>query len=679
MNYDDALVILGLTPDDCSLANLKKAYAKGAKAHRPETDPEGFTHIRLAYERVKEALIEASEHNNATINSVTLQNNDTKINDSLFSLKKTIAKYEYLDLTNLSSDLIVKQHQEDVLALETAWQLFVTQFLATEHLTATESNIAQLSCLNTVFKEPALAHYLSRQVFAEKLGWLILEEANTWVSLDSLKLTLKTFDYELYGWHNQSWTQHSLLEAKCDGLREKMFFQLNAKQKDTLEYYLVSPMGLLSFTKLWFIYRRQAKNLKLRLMGINKKYPQWANLLNPRQVWRIENWPNSLTQLICLLLGLVSIPFLFILLNTIHYHYFSEYSNTDITRVKTKEINTVFSIVKDISIVIGSTILCSFIYMSIYAHCRYHINLHYKNFTKNINIDAAINSSQTDGLINTLPKLNLAQRLYKYINNQLTLSFFGNIEAVSVLILLFFWPWQRPQVFSRELMETYTLASAVVGTLTFMYLRYLSKLQRIRPNHPYICAAAVFLGIYMLSASNHNNESIAAMSLAKESNPSRWTILILTALMVRTQFPSFLRIDWSQTIPSWLLFNRFRVLEKLAVKALSILSILLFLVVLFLKNIFVYPIIASLICVIIYLWLIINADMDAPVMSLQARIITAVAVIGGISIKLSPIMSNVAALEWILSSSMLVSMIWYWAYGYSQNYFERWKLKAIPI
>jgi hypothetical protein len=183
----------------------------------------------------------------------------------------------------------------------------------------------------------------------------------------------------------------------------------------------------------------------------------------------------------------------------------------------------------------------------------------------------------------------------------------------------------------------------------------------------------------MLSASNHNNGSIAAMSLAKESNPSRWTILILTALMVRTQFPSFLRIDWSQTIPSWLLFNRFRVLEKLAVKALSILSILLFLVVLFLKNIFVYPIIASLICVIIYLWLIINADMDAPVMSLQARIITAVAVIGGISIKLSPVMSNVATLEWILSSSMLVSMIWYWIYGYSQHYFERWKFKAIPI
>jgi hypothetical protein len=66
-------------------------------------------------------------------------------------------------------------------------------------------------------------------------------------------------------------------------------------------------------------------------------------------------------------------------------------------------------------------------------------------------------------------------------------------------------------------------------------------------------------------------------------------------------------------------------------------------------------------------------------MSLQARIITAVAVIGGISIKLSPVMSNVATLEWILSSSMLVSMVWYWIYGYSQHYFERWKFKAIPI
>ena len=37
MNYDDALVILDLTPDNCTLAMLKKAYAKGAKAHRPET------------------------------------------------------------------------------------------------------------------------------------------------------------------------------------------------------------------------------------------------------------------------------------------------------------------------------------------------------------------------------------------------------------------------------------------------------------------------------------------------------------------------------------------------------------------------------------------------------------------------------------------------------------------
>ncbi|MEN9912556.1 MAG: hypothetical protein RI956_1000, partial [Pseudomonadota bacterium] len=340
MNYDDALIILGLTPDNCTLATLKKAYAKGAKAHRPEADPEGFTRIRLAYERVKEALIEASEHNNATINSVTPSNIEVKSNgslgnnflgnDYLFSLTKTIAKYEYLDLSNISSDLIVKQHQEEVLALEIAWQLFLTQFLATEHLTATERNTAQLSCLTTVFKEPALAHYLSRQVFAEKLGWLLLEEADTWVTLDSLKLTLKTFDYELYGWHNQSWTQHSLLEAKCDGLREKMIFQLNTKQKDTLEYYLVSPMNIVSFAKLWFIYRRQAKNLKLRLTGINKKYPQWANLLNPRQVWRIENWPNSLVQLMCLLLGLISIPLLFILLNSIYYHFFSEYRNTGI-------------------------------------------------------------------------------------------------------------------------------------------------------------------------------------------------------------------------------------------------------------------------------------------------------------------------------------------------------------
>ena len=678
MNYDDALVILDLTPDNCTLITLKKAYAKGAKAHRPEADPEGFTRIRLAYERVKEALIEASEHSNAALNPVTLHNSEIKNNDSLFSLTKTIAQYEHLDLVNIPSDLIVKQHQEDVLALEAAWQLFLTQFLATEHLTATERNTVQLACLTTVFKEPALAHYLSRQVFAEKLGRLFLEEADTWVSLDSLKLTLKTFDYELYGWYNQSWTQHSLLEAKSDSLREKMIFQLNTKQKNTLEYYLVSPMNVLSFAKLWFIHRRQAKNLKLRLTGINKKYPQWANLLNPRQVWRIENWPSSLTQLICLLLGLVSIPLLFLLINTIYYHYFYEYRNTGIVTIETKEVNTTFSIVKDISVVMGSTILCSFIYMSIYAHCRYYINLHYRNFTKNIDSNSNKNINN-DGLVNELPKLNLAQRVYQYINNTLTLSFFSNIEAVLVLILLFFWPWQRPQVFSRELMEVYTLASVIVGTLTFIYLRYLSKLQRIRPNHPYICAAAVFLGIYMLSVSRHNNGSIAAMSLTKESNPAQWTVLILTALMVRTQFPSFLRIDWSQTIPSWLLFNQFRVLEKIAVKSLSIFSILLFLVVIFLKSIFLYPIIASLMCVVIYLWLIVNADMDAPVMSLRARVITAVAVIGGISIKLSPIMSNVAALEWILSSSMLVSMIWYWAYGYSQNYFERWKFKAISV
>lgn len=693
MNYDEALIVLGLTPDNCTVSVLKKAYARAAKIHRPETNPEQFTQIRLAYERIKEALTAIDNTDLIELTEETaIHHLDNQTDQPLSLLIQAIVKYEQLDINSLSNDPIIKQHQLDILALDIAWKVFVPEFLSTEHLPETQRPISQVACLNTIFKEPALSHYLTRQIFAERLGWFLLEPSNTWISLDAFKLVLKTFDYESYGWHNQSWTQHSLLETQCDELREKNIFQLNAKQARTVEYYLVYPMGFWSFVKLWFIHRRQAKALKLRLIGIHKKYPKWSDLLNKQQVWRIENWPNTSIQMLCMLLGLFTTPVLLWIIKYILFQLYTwiHYINNHIMTIPTV-LNTIHNLSKpdnyvsmftEVLMVLGSVLLSSIIYMVIYSYTHYYINLHYKNFTQSINIDNINsidgNKGDTDNNSQTSIPLSTAQTVYKTLNNTLTLSFFGNIEAILILIILFFWPWQHAQFFSLESKNNYVLISMLVGILSFIYLRYLSKRQRIVPNHPYICAGAVCLAVYLLSAPLNNKQSVTTtLSLIKKDDPSRWMVLILTALMIRTQFPSFLRIDWSQVIPSWLLFNRFRVLEKTAVHLLSAISILLLLVAIISNNLFTHPIIASILCIVLYIWLIINADMDTPVMDIRARIITATAVILSIAIKLSVAISNITTLEWMLSVSILVSMAWYWIYGYSQNYFERWTVKDI--
>jgi len=56
----EALVLLGLDAT-ADAAAIKQAYRRGAIAHPPDTDPEGFRKVRAAYERASDPWREAKE------------------------------------------------------------------------------------------------------------------------------------------------------------------------------------------------------------------------------------------------------------------------------------------------------------------------------------------------------------------------------------------------------------------------------------------------------------------------------------------------------------------------------------------------------------------------------------------------------------------------------------------
>ncbi len=717
MNYDEALIVLGLTPENCTLATLKKAYAQGAKAHRPETDPEGFANIRLAYERVQEAL---KAHTQDETQTVLRAANDHRFaaNDASYSvaqpyadLLSDIARSESLDLNQPIQDAILEQHRQEVLLLNQAWLTFLPAFMASAPLTEADRVAPQMAALNTLLQAKALDHYLTRQTLGEKLGWLLLHEAGEWVCLDALKRVMKTFAYETYGWHNHSWTQHSLLEAKSDTLREKMIFQLNAKQENTTEYRLSHPMSTLSFAKLWFFKRAQTKLLKARLSTIQKKHTQWTNILHPTQVWRVESWPSTIVQLICCLFGLVSVPLIYLAMAYINNHWLTADTAALPVVQYSKPNHGLLKAAIDVVAVVGGAIGCALIYMAMYTHIGYRVKKHHQNFTKDIildNTDDQDNKNTIDiqGIqdiqdiqditnpINTISggkavgnkresiQLNFAQRCYKACRQTFTLNFFGALEAIAVLILLILLPWQKIHAFSPMGTQLYSAMSMIVALFSFIYLKYLSKRQRVAPNHPYLCAIIIMAGFYLLqSAGGISSTAMLNPKNMAVENPAKWIGLTLFSIFVRSQFPSFIRVDWSQTIPHWLVFNRFAVLEKTAIKilsAMSIMSILVTLGMLSLGNEAFFkttPIITSIMCLLVYLWLIINADMDTPVMTTPIKITTLVASMVLISIKnYYPINAyiGISIFDWICSVLLLISMSWYWTYGFYQKYFDRW-------
>jgi hypothetical protein len=706
MNYDDALVVLGLTPDSCTLASLKKAYAQAAKSHRPEQDPEGFAQIRLAYERVQEAL----KYGKFYADESGYEADTARENTQASTLAEDISRTEQLDLSRPAADAFMEQHRLEVLALEEAWQIFLTAFFATETLTEAERGTPQVAALNTALQAQALEHYLSRQAFAEKLGWLFLEEASNWVSLDALKLAMKSFNYELYGWHNQSWAQHSLLETKTDSLREKMIFQLNAQQPDTPEHRLFKPMGLLTFAKLWFFKRKQAADLKKRLHDINKRHAQWAGILDAKQAWRVQHWPTTLVQLLCFLLGLVTVPIVIHIINVILVNTISIDTTAPVLDAAAAEAakqaalaarsNSFLKALLDVMIIFGGAVIFSLGYMAAYTYIRYALRKHHQNFTKDIVLDTDDNDNNVvNGVngVNDIADINDAnylngtaknnnqtgkavtlttpQKIYKWLKKTLTLAFFGDIEGVLLLSILILLPWQVARIFTRSTVEIYVLCSGIVGVFGFMYLRYLSKRQRVLPNHPYLCAGMVSIGFWILRASE-GIEAAPALKSATISNPSKWLPLIVLSLLLRSQFPSFIKVDWTQTIPNLVVFNRFTLLEKTAITRLSIISGVCIVLALSLSNVELLrytPIIGSMLCVLLYVWLVINADMDTPVMTLRAKVVTVIIIFLSLSIKVKFPTMAISGFDWIMSVGVLIAMTWYWAYGASQRYFERWK------
>ena len=70
MNYklQQAFSILGVEPE-ASEKDVRKAYARLAKATRPDTDPDGFARIRGAYEQALQHVKSAVERNKPETNS----------------------------------------------------------------------------------------------------------------------------------------------------------------------------------------------------------------------------------------------------------------------------------------------------------------------------------------------------------------------------------------------------------------------------------------------------------------------------------------------------------------------------------------------------------------------------------------------------------------------------------
>jgi hypothetical protein len=685
MNYDDALLVLGLTPENCTLVNVKKAYAQAAKANRPEIAPERFAKIRLAYERVQEALqtgtVHAFEHETYAANDARFAANDAYYHtESAISLVDAIADKEGFDLSRPVNDEVLEQHRQEVLLLNKAWITFLPAFRATAQLPEAQRSVAQMTLLSTLFQAKALDHYLSRQTLGEKLGWVLLKEAGDWVCLDALKLTMKTFAYETYGWHNHSWTQHSLLETKSDTLREKMIFQLNAKQEHTAEYRLSHTMGVLPFASLWFFKRKQTKQLKSRLSLIQKKYGQWAHIMHPTQVWRVENWPSTLAQLICFLFGLVSVPASFFLMSFIRVRWLSTANQSVAPAIKPVVNAGLVNGVIEVLVVVGGAISFALLYMTLYTYLSHAFKTHYRNFTKDIILDSENDAIDNKGAAHDV-RLSMAQKGYRACRRVFTLNFFGSLEAIAVVLLLILLPWQRIQAFSPEMTQLYPIASAGVGICSFIYLRYLSKRQRVAPNHPYLCGAILSAGFYLLQTSGGLSSAAAVNPANTVSNSVKWMNLILFSIFIRSQFPSFLKVDWSQPLPSWLMFNRFVVLEKTAVKVLSSISGLLVMTMWLLGGMDLFkttPVMTSLTGFLLYLWLVVNADMDTPVMTLPIKITTLVVSTLVLSIRLYyPV--AIAGFDWILSVALLMSMSWYWAYGFYEKYFERWELTHTPI
>jgi hypothetical protein len=271
-----------------------------------------------------------------------------------------------------------------------------------------------------------------------------------------------------------------------------------------------------------------------------------------------------------------------------------------------------------------------------------------------------LHNAKTDPTV----QLSRTQRLYQAILKTFTTTFFGTIEGILIMLLLSLWSWQSSSFTSKPFIQLYIGLIWTIPLISFMYLKQLRKTQRILPNHPRSWAACLFIGLYALVANSSGNHT--------------WTLVLLILIILRSQIPSFIHVYWGDTVPQLRAFEYFQIEERRAILIMSGLSIGLLglaLTVSHTNSIF-HLSLQSLACLILYVWLTINADMDTPVMDITSRIFTTVftTIIFVSTILIIRLFHlNLLTLELLIITASICSMIWYWVYGYTQKYFVRWK------